>query len=69
MGRPEDKPLSGWRSKIIRFCRNISLLCAYLMGFIIRIEGWENYEEAIKKNIRVNSIPFKPLNVFLDRSV
>eukprot|EP00210_Caulerpa_lentillifera_P003281 g3132.t1 len=52
-GWDERKPMVGWRAAVMRFCGYLSMICAYLMGFIVRVHGWKNYKQAVNAGIRI----------------
>jgi hypothetical protein len=50
-GADITKPFPTWRRVIVHISRPLGRLVVFLLGFWVRVKGWENYRQARKDNV------------------
>lgn len=48
VGAAEGKPLSAWRRRVVLSSRWLGKVVVLLLGFWVKVKGWENYTNAVK---------------------
>ena len=51
LGADLSRPFPRWRRALVHVLRPITKLIAMCMGFSVHLTGWENYQQALQKNL------------------
>lgn len=51
LGADLSRPFPRWRRAMVHVLRPITKLVAMCMGFSVHLTGWENYQQALQKNL------------------
>jgi hypothetical protein len=63
VGAKTGEPYAPWRQRIVASSRGLGKLVMLFLGFWVKVEGWENYKDALRHGTVCASKLFSGCNV------